>query len=108
MKRALVVMAAVLVVAATCAAREIVISSTSDSGSGTLRWALQAAGSGDVTTFDPAVFPPNDPAVIYLIENWRCEYNMANPHGSLGYRPPAPQTRAPIPALAFAGGGRLD
>jgi len=100
MKRALVVMAAVLVVAATCAAREIVISSTSDSGSGTLRWALQAAGSGDVITFDPAV--------IYLIENWRCEYNMANPHGSLGYRPPAPQTRAPIPALAFAGGGRLD
>jgi hypothetical protein len=30
------------------------------------------------------------------------------PHGSLGYRPPAPQTRTLTPALAFTGGGRLD
>ena len=43
-----------------------------------------------------------------LIENWRCEYNEIRPHSSLSYRPPAPQTRTLIPALAFAGGGRLD
>jgi transposase InsO family protein len=43
-----------------------------------------------------------------LIENWRREYNEIRPHSSLGYRPPAPQTRTLIPALAFAGGGRLD
>jgi len=43
-----------------------------------------------------------------LIENWRREYNEIRPHSSLGYRPPAPQTRKLIPALAFAGGGRLD
>ena len=27
-----------------------------------------------------------------LIEAWRCHYNVARPHGSLGYRPPAPET----------------
>jgi putative transposase len=43
-----------------------------------------------------------------LIESWRREYNEIRPHGSLNYRPPAPQTRTLIPALAFAGGGRLD
>jgi len=43
-----------------------------------------------------------------LIENWRRECNEIRPHSSLGYRPPAPQTRTLIPALAFAGGGRLD
>ena len=43
-----------------------------------------------------------------LIENWRREYNTIRPHSSLGYKPPAPQTRALIPALALAGGGRLD
>jgi len=43
-----------------------------------------------------------------LIEEWRREYNEIRPHGSLGYRPPAPQTRILIPALAFVGGGRVD
>jgi len=43
-----------------------------------------------------------------LIENWRCEYNEIRPHGSLGYRPPAPQTRTMIPSLACVGDGRLD
>jgi len=43
-----------------------------------------------------------------LIENWRCEYNTIRPHSSLGYRPPAPQTRTPMPAFSLAGGGRLD
>ncbi len=46
-------------------AREIVVTSVADSGTGTLRWALQAARSGDVITFDPGVFPPDDPATIY-------------------------------------------
>ena len=27
-----------------------------------------------------------------LIESWRCHYNVIRPHGSLGYRPPAPET----------------
>ena len=43
-----------------------------------------------------------------LIENWRRDYNTIRPHSSLGYRPPAPRTRTPIPAFALAGGGRLD
>jgi len=44
--------------------REIVVTSTADSGAGTLRLALQTARSGDVITFDPAVFPPENPATI--------------------------------------------
>ncbi len=28
-----------------------------------------------------------------LIEQWRIHYNTIRPHSSLGYRPPAPQTR---------------
>ena len=27
-----------------------------------------------------------------LIESWRCHRNAIRPHGSLGYRPPAPET----------------
>ena len=27
-----------------------------------------------------------------LIESWRCHYNAMRSHGSLGYRPPAPET----------------
>ena len=30
-----------------------------------------------------------------LIERWRVEYNTVRPHSSLGYRPPAPETRQP-------------
>ena len=43
-----------------------------------------------------------------LIEEWRREYNEIRPHGSLGYRSPAPQTRTLTPVLALVGGGRLD
>ena len=32
-----------------------------------MRWALQTASGGDVITFDPEVFPPGDPATIYLV-----------------------------------------
>jgi len=31
-----------------------------------------------------------------LIEQWRKEYNQVRPHSSLGYRPPAPETRIPV------------
>jgi putative transposase len=34
-----------------------------------------------------------------LIEHWRREYNTTRPHSSLGYRPPAPETRRPDPAI---------
>ncbi|MFQ5874112.1 MAG: family 1 glycosylhydrolase, partial [Dehalococcoidia bacterium] len=44
----------------------IAVNSTSDSGPGTLRRALLEAQSGDTITFDPAVFPPEAPATIYL------------------------------------------
>ncbi len=46
--------------------KTIIVSSTADSGSGTLRQALLDAQSGDTITFDPAVFSPNTPATIYL------------------------------------------
>ena len=45
--------------------RKIVVTSTADSGTGSFRWALQTARSGDTITFDPTVFPPEDPATIY-------------------------------------------
>ncbi len=32
-----------------------------------------------------------------LIERWRKTYNTARPHSSLGYRPPAPESRRPCP-----------
>ncbi len=33
------------------------------------------------------------------IEQWRIHYNTQRPHSALGYRPPAPVTIAPPPAL---------
>ncbi len=43
-----------------------VITSTADSGPGTLRQALQDAQPGSTITFDPAVFPPDSPASIHV------------------------------------------
>ncbi|MEE8163634.1 MAG: hypothetical protein V3T92_06485 [Anaerolineae bacterium] len=37
----------------------ITVTSTDDSGPGTLREALTTAVSGDVIVFDPTVFPPD-------------------------------------------------
>ena len=34
-----------------------------------------------------------------VIEQWRIHYNTKRPHLALGYRPPAPVTIAPPPAL---------
>lgn len=31
-----------------------------------------------------------------LIEHWRQHYNTVRPHSSLGYRPPAPETKSPF------------
>jgi len=44
----------------------IIVTSTDDSGFGTLRQVLQDAQSGDTITFDPAIFPPITPATIYV------------------------------------------
>lgn len=55
----------VVVLSGVGLAKEIVVTSTADSGTGSFRWALQTARSGDVITFDPGVFPPSAPATIY-------------------------------------------
>lgn len=41
-----------------------VVTSTADSGDGTLRWALQSAHPGETITFNPVSFPPDTPATI--------------------------------------------
>jgi transposase InsO family protein len=38
-----------------------------------------------------------------LIENWRREYNTIRPHSSLGYKPPAPEARAPYLQTSLTG-----
>lgn len=38
-----------------------------------------------------------------LIERWRVHYNTVRPHSSLGYRTPAPETRAAEPCSASLG-----
>ena len=45
---------------------EIIVTSTADSGSGSLRQAIAAAQNGDVILFDPAIFPTGQTTVIYL------------------------------------------
>jgi hypothetical protein len=58
----------VIVVSTSAAvfATELVVTNTADSGTGTFRWALQIARSGDVITFDPVIFSPDDPATIHV------------------------------------------
>lgn len=43
-----------------------VVTSTADSGAGTLRWCLENAESGTTITFEPSVFPPTSPVSITL------------------------------------------
>ncbi len=45
----------------------IIVTSVADSGPGTLREALSQAPSGALITFDPTVFPPDNPTTIYLL-----------------------------------------
>jgi parallel beta-helix repeat protein len=47
-------------------AATIVVTSTADSGPGTLRQALLDAANGDIITFDVAVFPPSNSQTITL------------------------------------------
>ncbi|HQN44224.1 MAG TPA: NosD domain-containing protein, partial [Anaerolineaceae bacterium] len=47
-------------------ATNCVVTSAADSGAGTLRECLLNQVSGDVITFDPAVFPPANPVTIYI------------------------------------------
>jgi hypothetical protein len=44
--------------------RTLQVTSTADSGPGTLRQALMDAQPGDTITFDPSAFPPDSPATI--------------------------------------------
>ena len=46
--------------------KTIVVTSTADSGTGTLRQALLDAKSGDTITFDATVFPPSNPNTIQV------------------------------------------
>jgi len=46
----------------------ITVTSTDDSGPGTLRQALQDTQAFDTITFDPAVFPPDAPTTIFLTD----------------------------------------
>jgi len=46
--------------------RTLLVTSTADSGPGTLRQAMQDVQNGDTITFDPSVFPPDAPATIAL------------------------------------------
>ncbi|MCD6495432.1 hypothetical protein J7K60_05175 [Candidatus Bipolaricaulota bacterium] len=55
----------VVILASVALGREIVVTSIADSRTGSFRWALQAARSGDTITFDPQIFPPDHPATIY-------------------------------------------
>lgn len=47
-------------------ATTFIITSVNDTGPGTLRQALLEARAGDIITFDPAIFPPEDPVAINL------------------------------------------
>jgi hypothetical protein len=47
-------------------AATLVVTSTADSGTGTLRWALQTAVASDTITFDTSLFPPGNPQTITL------------------------------------------
>lgn len=44
--------------------RTLIVTSGADSGPGSLRWALENAGSGDIITLDPVIFPPGSPNTI--------------------------------------------
>ena len=47
--------------------RSIIVTSAADWGPGSLREVLSQAPSGALITFDPAVFPPDNPATIFIL-----------------------------------------
>lgn len=46
----------------------IIVNSTDNSGPGTLRQVLEHAQENDYIVFDPAVFPPDAPTTIFVLE----------------------------------------
>jgi len=65
-RSAILAIVSAALVASIGVARQIVVTSVADSGTGTLRWAMGAAQSGDTISFDGQVFPAKAPATIYL------------------------------------------
>lgn len=55
---------------------EIYVTSTADSGTGTLRAAINAARNGDVILFDSAVFPVGQTTSILLSSSFTFSYNI--------------------------------
>jgi len=51
---------------AIAATNSCVVTSVADTGSGTLRWCLESGPDSATITFDPAVFPPSNPATIRI------------------------------------------
>ena len=56
-------------VSTTQTGKTILVTSAEDSGPGTLRQALLDAETGDLITFDPLEFPPNNPVSIKLMSS---------------------------------------
>jgi hypothetical protein len=54
--------------ARTLAPGTCLVTTTGDSGPGSLRGCLEQAGAGTVVTFDPVVFPPARPATVHVRE----------------------------------------
>jgi hypothetical protein len=63
---ALAVVLVALAVQAAAVGRDLLVTSTSDDGAGSLRRALNYVLTGDRITFDPAAFPADSPATIRL------------------------------------------
>lgn len=62
--------------------KNITVFNAEDSGQGTLRQALLDAEKGDTISFDPKIFPPDNPTTIFLkVEN----QDVALPEISQGY-----------------------
>ena len=47
--------------------KELLVVNSQDSGPGSLREALQEAGAENIITFDPGIFPPDNPVTIRLL-----------------------------------------
>ena len=74
-------------------AAAIVVTSRTDSGSGSLRQALLSAVPGDTISFDPAVFPPTTPMTITLLKALPAPILVSSPYF------PISCTRANTPIL---------
>ena len=57
-------------------------------------WTLRLLENKVVELLDEEIFYSLAKAKV-VIENWRRHYNTVRPHGSLGYKPPAPEVFIP-------------